>query len=76
MRKKLTIRLDSEIYDALHRQVGRGNISRFIEVLVRSRIYIGDLDEGYRQMAADEAYEAEAREWIEGLIGDLPDETR
>ncbi len=35
-----------------------------------------DQEEGYRQMAADEEHEAEAREWSEGLIGDaaeLPD---
>lgn len=33
------------------------------------------LYEGYRQMAADTEYEAEAMEWIEALIGDVdPDE--
>ena len=30
-----------------------------------------DLEEGYRQMAADEEHEAEALEWSEGLIGDV-----
>jgi hypothetical protein len=29
------------------------------------------LAEGYRQMAADRAREAEAEEWVEGLIGDI-----
>jgi hypothetical protein len=29
------------------------------------------LADGYRQMAADRAREAEAEEWVEGLIGDI-----
>ncbi|MGO8759525.1 MAG: hypothetical protein ACLQG3_15505 [Terracidiphilus sp.] len=29
------------------------------------------LAEGYRQMAADRTREAEAEEWVEGLIGDI-----
>ena len=32
------------------------------------------LDEGYREMTRDEDREREAREWIEGLIGDATDE--
>jgi hypothetical protein len=30
-----------------------------------------DLDVAYRQMAADEAREAEAREWAEATVGDM-----
>jgi hypothetical protein len=33
-----------------------------------------DLEAGYAEMAADETAEAEALEWIEGLIEDIPDE--
>jgi hypothetical protein len=33
-----------------------------------------DLDQGYSEMAADEAAEREALEWIEGLIGDVADD--
>jgi hypothetical protein len=29
------------------------------------------LAEGYRQMAADRTREAEAEEWVEGLVGDI-----
>jgi predicted CopG family antitoxin len=76
MQKKLTITIDSEVYEALHRVVGRGNISHFIESLVRPHVIESDLDEAYRQMAADEAREAEALEWIEGVIGDIADEPR
>ena len=31
-----------------------------------------DLEAGYAEMAADEPAEAEALDWIEGLIGDIP----
>ena len=30
-----------------------------------------DLESGYREMAADEAREAEAEEWAEALVGDI-----
>jgi predicted CopG family antitoxin len=68
---KLTITIDEDIYRGLQRQVGRGHISSFIEDLVRPHILTQqDLDEGYRAMAADTEYEAEAREWVEGLIAE------
>jgi len=35
-----------------------------------------ELDAPYRQMAQDEAREAEALEWAEGTIGDVEDEAR
>ena len=71
MQHKLTITIDEDVYRALQQQVGRGHISSFIEKLVRPHIFTQqDLEEGYRAMAADKEYEAEAMEWIEGLIGD------
>jgi hypothetical protein len=33
-----------------------------------------DLEAGYRAMAADEEYEREAMEWIEGMIEDVADD--
>jgi predicted CopG family antitoxin len=71
MQHKLTITIDEDIYRGLQQQVGRGHISSFIEALVRPHILTEqDLDDGYRAMAADEEREAEAKEWVEGLIGD------
>ena len=66
MQKKLTITIDEDVYSGLHQIVGRRKISRFIESLVRPYVIYGDLQEGYRQMAADTEREAEAMEWIEG----------
>jgi predicted CopG family antitoxin len=73
MRKKLTITFDLEVYEALHRIAGKGNISHFIENLVLRHVLEVDLEEGYRQMAQDEAYEQAANEWIEGLMVDIMD---
>ncbi len=74
MQKKLTITLDERVYEALHRVIGRGQISQFIESLVRPHVMGLDLEAAYRQMAQDEAREAEAMEWAEVTIGDVRDE--
>lgn len=76
MQKKLTITLDERVYKGLHAVIGRRRISRFIEALVRPHVVNKDLEDGYRQMARDEAREAEALEWSEATVGDVADETR
>ena len=76
MQKKLTITIAEDVYAGLHQVVGRRKISRFIESLVRPYVIYGDIQEGYRQMAADTEREAEAREWIEGTAADIGDEAR
>ena len=76
MRKKLTITLEDRVYKGLHAVVGRRRISRFIESLVRPHVVKKDLETAYRQMAQEEAREAEALEWAEATIGDVADETR
>lgn len=66
MQRKLTITVDDDVYRGLHQKVGRGQISRFIEDLVRPHVVEGnELEAAYRLMAADRDREAEALEWIE-----------
>lgn len=67
MQKKLTITVDEAVYDGLYRVVGPRRISQFIEDLVRPHVIEEDLADAYAQMAADEAREAEAREWSDTL---------
>jgi hypothetical protein len=74
MQKKLTITVDSEVYDGLHTVIGRRRISRFINDLARPLVVGQDLRAGYAAMAADEEREAEAEEWSEGLVDDVADE--
>ena len=70
MRKKLTITIDEEVYEGLRKVVGPRHISGFLEALARPHVVMGDLDEGYRAMAADSAREAETLAWIELVPGD------
>jgi predicted CopG family antitoxin len=76
MQKKLTITIDERVYAGLHAVVGRRRISRFIESLVRPHVIGKDLEIAYKQMAQEEAREAEALEWAEATVGDVADETR
>lgn len=71
MSKKLTITVDDEIYQGLHSVIGRRRISRFLNDLARPHVLRRDLAEGYRAMAADDAREKEAAEWVEALSGDI-----
>ena len=71
MQKKLTISLNELVYDELCRVVGRGNISKFIESLIKSQLKVNDLDAAYCEMAADSVREREALEWSNGVVGDV-----
>lgn len=76
MQKKLTITIDEAVYNGLHRVIGRRRISRFLEDLARPHVVSRDLEAAYQEMAQDEAREAEALAWSEGLIGDVDNEPR
>ena len=76
MHKKLTITLDQQVYEGLHRVIGPRRISGFIETLVRPHVLNQSLDQAYEEMARDELREAEAHEWAEATIGDVVDEAR
>ena len=76
VQKKLTITVDERVYDGLYTVVGRRRISQFIESLVRPYVIGKDLEVAYRQMAQEEAREAEALEWAEATVGDVADEAR
>jgi len=74
MHRTMTITLDEAVYEALHRTVGQHKINQFIEDMLRPHVLDAALNESYRAMAADREYEAEAQEWCNALIGDVPDE--
>ena len=69
MRRKLTITIAGDVYRGLHQQIGRREISHFIEGLVRRYIVTsGDLEDEYRAAAQDDAAEREALDWIEASL--------
>ena len=76
MTKKLTITVSEEVYKGLHRVVGRGRISRFLEDLARPHVVRQKLEAAYREMAADESRESEALEWAESTLSDVQDDPR
>lgn len=69
MQRKLTITVSDEVYRGLHQQIGRGEISRFIEALVRPHVVNEEaLAAEYRAAAEDALAEQEALEWIEAQV--------
>ena len=76
MQKKLTITIDSDVYEGLRSVIGPRRISRFLSDLARPLVVGHDLSAGYAAMAADEAREAEADAWSESLLQDIADEPR
>lgn len=48
--------------------------SGWLQTVHQAGYTLASLEESYRQAAADEDAEAEAYEWIEGLIGDVADD--
>ncbi len=66
VQRKLTITISDEVYRGLHERIGRGGISRFVEGVIRPHVVEDEeLETAYREMAADEEREREARDWIE-----------
>lgn len=74
MQKKLTITVDEEVYKGLHKVIGRGKISKFVEGLVRAHVVRPNLEAEYARMAQDRQREQEASEWAEAAIGDIANE--
>jgi predicted CopG family antitoxin len=71
MNRTLTITVSEDVYEGLHRTVGRDHISEFIEALARPHVVPPqDIEAEYRDMAADATREQEALEWSEGVISD------
>ncbi len=76
MQKKLTITIHEDVYEGLHRTIGRGKISQFIESLLRPHVLDANLDREYARMAKDKVRETKALEWSDSLIGDHSDDSR
>ena len=74
MQKKLTITVNEEVYEALHKVIGRGKISQFIEESVRPHVLRPDLESAYAQMARDRRRATEALEWAETTFKDSANE--
>ncbi|HBA53763.1 hypothetical protein [Syntrophorhabdus aromaticivorans] len=75
MQKKLTITIDEEVYEGLHKNIGPRKISRYIQEIVRPHVVRPNLDSAYAEMAKDMNREEEAAEWAEITFLDVAHET-
>lgn len=73
-KQKVTLMLDVEVYKGLVAKLGGRGIGAYLSQLARPHVVEDEIEAGYKAMAADKAYEAEAKEWIEGVITDSDDE--
>ena len=67
-KKKVTLMLDADVYDGLQKTAGARKVGAYLSDLARPHVVDADLEAAYKAMAADQAREAEAREWIEGTL--------
>ena len=63
MQKKLTITVDEEVYNGLHKIIGPRKISRFIQEIVRPHVVRPNLEAAYAEMAKDRKREKVAMAW-------------
>jgi len=76
MPRKLTITVDDDVYEGLHRVVGARKISRFIQDRVRPHLIDEDeLEASYAALAAAEAADPNYGDWDEEPLGDVANET-
>ena len=75
MQKKLTITVDEEVYEGLHKTIGPRKISRFVQELVRPHVVRPNLESAYADMARDKKREKEAMDWAEATFKDTAHET-
>lgn len=74
MQKKLTITVDEEVYEGLHKNIGAGKISRFVQEVVRPYVVRPNLESAYAEMAKDKQREKEAAKWAEITFKDITHE--
>jgi hypothetical protein len=71
MNRTLTISLPDDVYQGLRVRVGDGDVSRFIEGVLRPQVVSSEeLEAAYQAMADDEEREREASEWIDADLGE------
>jgi len=71
MQKKLTITIDEEVYEGLHKTIGPRKISRYIQEIVRPHVVRPNLESAYAEMAKDKEREKDADEWAEITFMDV-----
>ena len=75
MQKKLTITIDDEVYEGLHRLSVRAKSAGSSRNWFARTSYVPILKSAYAEMARDKKREKEAVEWAEATFKDVAHET-
>jgi hypothetical protein len=68
MQEKLTITIDEEVYEGLHKTIGPHKISRYIQEIVRPHVLRPNLESAYAEMAKDKERETLSDPFISNKI--------
>lgn len=74
MQKRLTITIDEEVYEGLHKTIGPRKISRYIQEIVRPHVVRPNLESAYAEMAKNKEREKDADQWAEITFMDMAHE--
>ncbi|MBB1250657.1 MULTISPECIES: addiction module antitoxin [unclassified Rhizobium] len=74
MTKQVTITIEDEAFSGLTHAAGGRPLDSYIRELLEPHFRRAELEAGYRAMAEDTGREAEAKEWLAGLSGDIGNE--
>lgn len=66
---------DEQLWSDFTLLVGKGNVSKWIENMIRPLVDKSDLARSYQMMAQDRQREEDAKEWINGTAGDVGNES-
>ena len=65
-KRKVTIMLDEQVYEALIAKVGGRKVGEYLSQLARPYVLDSEISAGYLAMSKDESYKKEADEWLSG----------
>lgn len=71
---KLTIMLDTQVYEGIRAKVGGRRIGAYLSQLARPHVVKSDIEAGYKAMAEDKKYNDGATAWTEGTRDAIDDE--
>ncbi len=63
-KRKVTLMLDSDVYDGLRKMLGERNIGKGVSKMVRPYIDLNIIELGYKELASDKDRDDEGEDWI------------
>ena len=76
MSKRVNLYIQDEVlWENFTNLVGRGNISKWIENMIKPLVDKSNLANSYKDMAKDKEREEEANDWVNGTFADVGHDT-